>query len=173
VSADAPEEELLDPVGAQARLQKAFPQDGDCPVVHRNLYTVHQRVTQVFRKGPVLLAGDSAHVNNSIGGMGLNGGIQDACNLAAKLGPVWRGRADERLLDLYDLQRRTVATQFVQRQTIENKRNLEARDPARRRQFMEEMRQRARDPAAAKAFLMRTSMIEAQRRAASLTLADL
>jgi 3-(3-hydroxy-phenyl)propionate hydroxylase len=173
VSPEAPEAELLAEEACQARLQKAFPKSGAWPIVHRNLYTVHQRVAATFRKGAVLLAGDAAHVNNSIGGMGLNGGIQDACNLAEKLAEVWHGRAGERLLDLYDLQRRTVATEFVQRQTIENKRNLEARDPARRAELLEEMRRRARNPVAAKALLMRTSMIELQRRASSLTLADL
>jgi 3-(3-hydroxy-phenyl)propionate hydroxylase len=173
VSPEAPEAELLAEDACQARLQNAFPKSGAWPLVHRNLYTVHQRVAATFRKGRVLLAGDAAHVNNSIGGMGLNGGIQDACNLGEKLAEVWHGRSDGRLLDLYDLQRRTVATEFVQRQTIENKRNLEARDPARRAELLDEMRRRAGDPAAARALLLRTSMIELQRRAASLTLADL
>jgi len=168
VSVTAAEEELFDEASVQARLQKAFPKAGNYDIAHRNLYTVHQRVAATFRKGRVLLAGDAAHVNNSIGGMGLNGGIQDACNLAEKLARVWHGEAREDELDVYDLQRRTVATDFVQRQTIENKKNLEARDPDKRRRYLEEMRARGRDPAAAKAFLMRTSMIDLQRQAASL-----
>jgi 3-(3-hydroxy-phenyl)propionate hydroxylase len=74
----------------------------------------HQRVAESFRNGRVLLAGDAAHVNNPIGGMGLNGGIQDAVNLVDKLIRIVLDAAPERLLDLYDLQRRSVAIEFVQ-----------------------------------------------------------
>ena len=60
--------------------------------------------------------------------MGLNGGIQDAANLADKLAPVLLAGAPDALLDLYSLQRRTVATEYVQEQSItENKKRLEAR----------------------------------------------
>ena len=41
----------------------------------------------------MLLAGDSAHVNNPIGGMGMNGGIHDGINLADKLARVIHGEA--------------------------------------------------------------------------------
>ena len=132
---------------------------------------MHQRVAETFRKGRVLLAGDASHVNNSIGGMGLNGGIQDAINLADKLAAVWRGDAGEAALDLYDLQRRTYATEFVQQQTIENKKRLEARDPERRRRSLAELRATAADPTRAHTFMLRTSMIEAMRRNEQVTLA--
>jgi 2-polyprenyl-6-methoxyphenol hydroxylase-like FAD-dependent oxidoreductase len=45
---------------------------------HSTLYRVHQRVAETFRKGRILLAGDAAHINNPLGGMGLNGGVHDA-----------------------------------------------------------------------------------------------
>src|SRR3989454_11899721 len=51
-------------------------------LVHRNLYKTHQRVAAKFRLGRVFLAGDAAHVNNPIGGFGLNCGIHDAIELA-------------------------------------------------------------------------------------------
>jgi 3-(3-hydroxy-phenyl)propionate hydroxylase len=142
-------------------------------LISKSLYTVHQRVAKTFRAGRVLLAGDAAHVNNPIGGMGLNGGIQDAANLAEKLGAVLCESASERLLDLYDLQRRTVAVEFVQEQTIANKRRLEARDPETRAENLAELRAIAADPARARAFLLRTSMLQSQRRAAAITLGDL
>ena len=85
------ETEVLSDQGAQARLQKFFPSSEAYEVVHRNLYTTHQRVAASFRKGRVLLAGDAAHVNNPIGGMGLNGGIQDGINLGEKLARVILG----------------------------------------------------------------------------------
>ena len=86
------EDEILSDNGVQARIQSFFPSDRPYEIVHRNLYVTHQRVAETFRKGRVLLAGDSAHVNNPIGGMGLNGGIQDAVNLADKLARVARRR---------------------------------------------------------------------------------
>jgi 3-(3-hydroxy-phenyl)propionate hydroxylase len=140
--------------------------------VHRNLYVTHQRVAATFRKGRVLLAGDAAHVNNPIGGMGLNGGIQDAVNLADKLARVLRDGAPDHLLDLYDRQRRTVAVEFVQEQSITNKRRLEARDPDTRRKNLDELREMAADPARARQFLLRSSMIVSQQRAAAMELAE-
>jgi 3-(3-hydroxy-phenyl)propionate hydroxylase len=164
------DEALMSDEAVQARLQKFFPATRPYEIVHRNLYVTHQRVAASFRAGRALLAGDAAHVNNPIGGMGLNGGIQDAANLAAKLGDVLCDGASTRLLDLYDLQRRTVAVEFVQEQTIANKRRLEARDPQTRAQNLAELRAISADPVRARQFLLRTSMILSQRRAASITL---
>ena len=164
------EEELMSDAAVQARMQKFFPSNEPYEIVHRNLYVTHQRVAETFRKGRVLLAGDSAHLNNPIGGMGLNGGIQDAANLADKLGRVILDRAPDSLLDLFSLQRRTVATEFVQQQSIENKKRLEARDPETRKRNLDELSAIAADPVRARQFLLRTSMIASQRRIASMTL---
>src|SRR6478735_1791320 len=150
--------------GSPGLWRKFFPASQPYEIVHRNLYVTHQRVAATFRKGRVLLAGDSAHVNNPIGGMGLNGGIQDAANLADKLAPVLLAGAPDALLDLYSLQRRTVATEYVQEQSITNKKRLEARDPEMRRRNHEELREIASDPSRARQFLLRTSMIASQRR---------
>ena len=46
---------------------------------------MHQRVAKTYRVGRVLLAGDAAHINNPLGGMGMNGGIHDAVNLAGSV----------------------------------------------------------------------------------------
>jgi 3-(3-hydroxy-phenyl)propionate hydroxylase len=163
---------LMSDASVEHRLQKFFPAPRPYDIVHRNLYVTHQRVASRFRSGRVLLAGDAAHVNNPIGGMGLNGGFQDAANLAEKLAAVLLDDAPERLLDLYDLQRRTVAVEFVQQQSIENKRRLEERDPELRRQKLRELGDMAADPTRARQFLLRTAMITMQRRAASITLED-
>jgi 3-(3-hydroxy-phenyl)propionate hydroxylase len=153
-------------------LQKFFPAPAPYEVVHRNLYVTHQRVAETFRKGRVLLAGDAAHVNNPIGGMGLNGGIQDAVSLSDKLARILLNRDSDRLLDLYDLQRRTVAVEFVQEQSIANKKRLEASDPDMRRKNLDELRAIAADPTRARQFLLRTAMIASQRRAATIELAE-
>lgn len=167
---EATDEELMSDQAVQARLQKFFPSASNYEIVHRNLYATHQRVARRFRLGRVLLAGDAAHVNNPIGGMGLNGGLQDAANLAEKLGDVVTGQAPDALLDLYDLQRRTVATEFVQQQSIANKQRLEERDPATRRRNLDELAAIAADPARARTFLLRSAMIASQRRAAAMRL---
>ena len=164
------EAELMSDEAVQARLQKFFPNSQAYEIVHRNLYTTHQRVAATFRKGRVLLAGDSAHVNNSIGGMGLNGGLQDAANLSEKLAQVMLGGAPDRLLDLYSLQRRIVSIEFVQEQSIANKKRLEARDPEQRKKNFEELSRTAANPERAREFLLRSSMIAMQRRADSITL---
>jgi 3-(3-hydroxy-phenyl)propionate hydroxylase len=110
-------------------------------------------------------------MSNPIGGMGLNGGIQDAVNLSDKLVRICLDGALEPLLDLYDLQRRTVAIEFVQEQSIANKKRLEARDPAVRARNLDELRASAADPERARQFLLRTSMIASQRRAEAMALA--
>jgi 3-(3-hydroxy-phenyl)propionate hydroxylase len=167
-----PEADLTSDSAVQGLMQKFFPSSEPYEVVHRNLYVTHQRVASTFRKGRVLLAGDAAHVNNPIGGMGLNGGIQDAVNLSEKLGRILVEGEPERLLDLYNLQRRTVAVEFVQEQSIANKKRLEERDPEVRKRNLDELRAIAADNERARQFLLRTSMIASQRRAASLELAD-
>jgi 3-(3-hydroxy-phenyl)propionate hydroxylase len=169
---EADEDTLLADDFVQGQMQKFFKRDSDYDIVHRNLYNVHQRVASTFRLGRVLLAGDSAHVNNSIGGMGLNGGIQDAVNLSDKLVDVITGEADESLMDLYDKQRRTYAVEFVQEQTIANKKRLEATDPEARAANMANLREVSTDPAKARNFLLGSSMIAAMRRNAEMTLED-
>jgi 3-(3-hydroxy-phenyl)propionate hydroxylase len=172
-NAEVSEESLLGADVVQARLQRFFPKATPYEIVHRNLYTTHQRVAATFRKGRVLLAGDSAHVNNSIGGMGLNGGLQDAANVSEKLARVLVDNAPESQLDLYSLQRRTVSIEFVQEQSIANKKRLEAKDPAERAKNFDNLRRTAADSEKARDFLRRSAMITMQRRADSITLDDL
>jgi 3-(3-hydroxy-phenyl)propionate hydroxylase len=148
-------------------VQAFIPQPTPHRILHTNLYTVHQRVATAYRRDRVLLAGDAAHVNNPLGGMGMNFGIHDAVSLAGKLARVLAGEPDS-LLDLYDRQRRFVANEFLQSMTIQNKRVLEEKDPARRRDRLDEMRAIAADRERSRAFLMRTSMFEGLRAAENI-----
>ena len=66
-----------------------------------------------FRVGRVFLAGDAAHVHSPAGGQGLNTSIQDAYNLGWKLAAVLRSGADDRLLDSYEEERRTIAADML------------------------------------------------------------
>ena len=169
-NAEVSEESLLQDDVVHARLQRFFPKAEPYDIVHRNLYTTHQRVAATFRQGRVLLAGDSAHVNNSIGGMGLNGGLQDAANVSEKLAQVLMDNAPDNMLDLYSMQRRTVCIEFVQEQSIANKKRLEAKEPAERAKNLDNLRKTAADPERARDFLRRGAMITMQRRAESITL---
>jgi 3-(3-hydroxy-phenyl)propionate hydroxylase len=156
--------QALDDEAVQRRLQNFFPKTGDYPVAHRNIYNVHQRVAATFRKGRVFLAGDSAHVNNPLGGLGLNFGIHDAAELAGLLGQVMRGAAPAELLNGYDQRRRPLNVEYVQQQTIANKKRLEEKDQAVRARNNAALRATAADPAAHRAYLLRASLIEAVRK---------
>jgi 3-(3-hydroxy-phenyl)propionate hydroxylase len=159
------ENALTQPDVMQARLKAFLPIGGNFDICGCNLYAVHQRVAKKFRVGRAILAGDSAHVNSPIGGMGLNSGVHDAFNLAEKLVRILKREADEIELDRYDRQRRQIAIKHTQAQTIRNKRLLEERDPAIRQRNHEDLRRTAEDPAAARKFLLRTSLLESLREA--------
>jgi len=158
------DDEVLNPDSTEARLQKFFPKKGAYEIFHRNIYRVHQRVAASFRKGRVFLAGDSAHVNNPIGGLGLNCGVHDATQLVSLLSAVSLGERPESDLSRYDAVRRPMNIEYVQQQTIANKRRLEEKDPAKREANFEALRRNATDPAAHRTFLMRTSLLESVRR---------
>jgi len=164
----APEEDaeaLQRPEALQARLQGFLPKQGGYDIVGSNLYTVHQRVATKFRMGRAILAGDSAHVNSPIGAMGMNSGIHDAINLADKLIKIMRREVGDEALDRYERQRRHVALQHTQAETIRNKRVLAEKDPAVRRKNHEQLHRTAEDPKLARAFLLRTSLLESLREA--------
>lgn len=163
------EEQATDTERIEARLQRFLPKAGRYDVEYVNVYHVSQRVAATFRKGRVLLAGDSAHVNNPIGGMGMNGGIHDAVNLTSKLAAVIRGEADESLLDLYDRQRRHAAVEYTQAQTIANKKLLEERDPAIRAAKLDDLRRVAAARDSAKAYMRRAALLDSLATAARVT----
>ena len=160
-------DKLLSDDNLQAMLQRVVPRSEPYKIAHRSIYHVHQRVAKSFRHGRVLLAGDAAHVNNPLGGMGMNGGIQDAFNLADKLKAIWAG-ADDRLLDRYDRQRRTVAVEAVQQQTHRNQQIISERDPETRKKSLDAMRKVAADKTSAREYMLRSSMIASMRRAAEI-----
>jgi 3-(3-hydroxy-phenyl)propionate hydroxylase len=160
-------EMLLSDDNLQSVLQRVVRRPEPYKIAHRSIYHVHQRVAKKFRHGRVLLAGDAAHINNPLGGMGMNGGIQDAFNLADKFQRIWAG-ADDRLLDRYDRQRRTVAIEAVQQQTHRNRQIISERDPDIRKKSLEAMRRTAADRSSAREYMLRSSMISSMRRAAEI-----
>jgi 3-(3-hydroxy-phenyl)propionate hydroxylase len=165
---DLPDAQVLSDAAIETRMQRFVKRPVPYEIAYRSTYRVHQRVTDTFRKGRVLLAGDAAHINNPIGALGLNSGLQDAANLCEKLGQVMRGEADAALLDRYDRQRRTIANDIVQAMSIRNKERLQERDPEVRKRSREEMRQIGQDPKRAYEYLLNTSMIASIRKAATI-----
>jgi 3-(3-hydroxy-phenyl)propionate hydroxylase len=166
---DETDAEALSPEGVEARMQRFFPKSETYDIAYCNLYEVHQRVAATLVKNRVLLAGDSAHVNNPIGGMGLNGGIHDAVNLVAKLVKVWKGEAGPELLALYDRQRHKAAVDYTQAQTIQNKKLLEERDPVIRAEHLAALRRTGDDAKQSRAYMRRAALIESLESAAAVT----
>lgn len=156
----ADESRMLDPARIEERMQGVQPNPAGYEIRHRTAYRVHERVAETYAKGRVFLAGDAAHINNPLGGMGMNGGVHDAFNLAEKLTLVWKGEADLALMGRYDRQRRKVALDVVQQQALRNRQLLNQRDPAVRRAYHDELRGIAADPVKHHAHLLRSSMIQ-------------
>jgi 3-(3-hydroxy-phenyl)propionate hydroxylase len=162
------DEQAFSDAAVRRRLRRLYEDQPMELVVHRNIYRVHQRVATSFRKGRVFLAGDAAHVNNPVGGLGLNCGIHDAMELAETLDLVTSGRADESVLDRYERRRRPINIEYVQQQTVANKKRLEERDPKTRQAHFDDLRRTAADPVLHKRFLLRTSLIESMRNAGKI-----
>ncbi len=153
---------------AQRKLQRFHPRSEPYDIVIYDSYVVNQRVATSFRNGRMLLVGDSAHLNSPIGAMGMNSGIHDAVNLADNMIRVLQGEEGEGALDRYAKQRRHVATEHVQIATIANKQAMEQKDPVKRAEYRDAMRRRAQDPQLAKAFLLKTALIESLKDAANI-----
>ncbi len=158
----------LSPENVERKMQGFIERRAPYDVRYKSVYRVHQRVCKTFRSGRVLLAGDAAHVNNPLGAFGLNSGIHDAINLADKLGRVWRGEADDALLDLYVRQRRIAAVEQVERMSIRNKRQLEERNPDVQRKRLQELIAIANDAGRARDHLLETSMITGLRQSSRI-----
>jgi 3-(3-hydroxy-phenyl)propionate hydroxylase len=162
------DEEVITDQAVQARLQKLLPQPQVYNTVHRTLYKVHQRVAKSFLQGRIFLAGDAAHINNPLGGMGMNGGVHDAMNLTQKLLQVIQHGASLDLMDRYERQRRTIAIDYINASTARNKREIEERDPVVRKQVQAELHATCVDPIKALDYLRKSSMIEALERAQAI-----
>jgi 3-(3-hydroxy-phenyl)propionate hydroxylase len=165
---DRSDAELLDPANIERAMQGLARKTGAYEIRYKSIYRVHQRVAQNFREGRALLAGDAAHLNNPLGGFGLNSGIHDAINLSGKLGRVWHGE-DEGLLDLYVRQRRSATVEQVQKMSIRNKQLLQERDPKVQREHLVALQAVAADPQKARAHMLESSMILGLKRANEIT----
>ena len=156
------EDSIMDPENIERRLQSVCPSSEPYEVMHKTAYRVHERVANRYVDGRIFLAGDAAHVNNPLGGMGMNGGIHDAINLVDKLKKVWHGGPLE-TMGRYERQRRKVAIETVQAQALRNRAILNTSDPEQRLAYYTELQKTVNDPIKHKAYVMRSSMITSLR----------
>ncbi len=164
IAAEESDELALSANFAQQLMSEILPGRSGCEIAHTTLYRVHQRVAESFRKGRAFIIGDAAHVNNPLGGMGMNGGIHDAMNLTDRLASVCGGSAPETELDRFAQQRRLITKEHVETQSIRNKKDLESPGP----EFSERLRQISADPRRTYDFLLGVSMISSLRRAETI-----
>lgn len=125
---------------------------------HRTIYKVHQRVAKQFSHDHVFLVGDAAHLNNPLGGFGMNSGIHDAWNLCDKIQTCLDDGHQPELFAQYDRQRRAVTHSFIQAQTKQNKAILEHGEEAGRELRLKSLREMHQDKDARREYLLRQSM---------------
>ncbi|SFC03189.1 3-(3-hydroxy-phenyl)propionate hydroxylase [Polaromonas sp. OV174] len=161
------DEEAVAPASIQAKLQEIHPKAEPYDVLEIRPYRIHQRVVQQYVHDRVVLVGDAAHINSPSGGMGMNGGIHDAFNLAEKLSRIYAGESTE-LLQLYERQRRPIAVKHVLEQSGRNRARMQERDTEKRRRSLTDLQQKASDKALATQYLLETSMISGLREATAI-----
>jgi 3-(3-hydroxy-phenyl)propionate hydroxylase len=164
VDASREPEDAVQEASIQRSLQNLLPRSEPYEIVVRAIYRVSQRVASTYRQGRVFLAGDAAHINNPLGGMGLNGGLHDALSLAERIARIWHGRSGEDALAGYEPQRKPAAVEAINAITQRNKRLLEERDPEVRERNLREWATIAADRDRAYRHLLDASMIASLRR---------
>ena len=157
------DKDVTSPERSERLLQGAVPRSQPYEVTHRTAYRVHERVASTYVKGRMVIAGDAAHVNNPLGGMGLNGGIHDAFNLSEQARSRSFAERRSRRCERYSRQRRKVALDVVQQTTLRNRSILNTREPGARRAYYDELRRIVDDPEKHRSYVMRTSMIQSLR----------
>lgn len=156
---DEDQEFALREENLRARIHNFFGETPPYRIKTTQLYRVHQRVADSFRMGRAILLGDAAHNNNPSGGMGMNSGIHDAANLAEKLRRIWQGEADD-LLDEYTHERRCYAVESVQLYSDQQYNHMVMATEEARLQRNKTLAETAVNPAQARAYLLRASMLK-------------
>ncbi|MDQ0256296.1 3-(3-hydroxy-phenyl)propionate hydroxylase [Evansella vedderi] len=154
----AKREEDIDETYIQERIQNFSRRDKKFDIFHWVIYKAHQRVAKKFLVGRIAIIGDAAHVNNPLGGMGMNSGIHDAYVLANYLEKVWRGNEEIDFLQRFEVQRQHAAKEEVQKHTIKNEAAASSEEEFEKRKRMMEAMMDDREKM--KDYLMETSMIK-------------
>ena len=165
---DASDADLLSDQKKTDVFERLIGNGASVKTAHRTIYRVHQRVAKQFRHGRVMIIGDAAHLNNPLGGFGMNSGVHDAFNLCDKLVRIYKDRGNADLLDLFDRQRRTVTHSFTQAQTIQNMEFMKQGQGDAHRKRRAAMEALLKDDGARRAYLLRQSMISSLEEAAAI-----
>lgn len=140
---------------------------GEAELIDIQPYRAQERCLERFRDGRVCLAGDAAHLNPTSGGMGMNGGIHDAMNLAGKLHAVING-ANDALLDRYSRQRQHAAAKLVIPRASATRSRMTAESQDRQMRRLTRYRAIAGDEKRCREFLLASSMITGLDEAAAI-----
>ena len=136
----------------------------DVSTDHRTIYRVHQRVAKSLRDKRVVIIGDAAHLNNPLGGLGMNSGIHDAFNLCPKMVDILQGEGDpDVLLNSFNDERLSATIELVQAQTIQNMEFMKEGDSEQHRLRKDAMRQLVEDPVKRRNYMLRQSMLPSDR----------
>jgi 3-(3-hydroxy-phenyl)propionate hydroxylase len=152
-------EELLAPENVRRQFARVLPDyEGDA-IDWVTIYEVHRKVAASMRSGNVFLVGDAAHVNNPMGGMGMNSGVHDGILLAEILLRAAAGEDVDAALDEWAEKRRAVALEYVGKETEGNWSALRDTDEERRTAQREAWQALGADDDARRAFLLTSSML--------------
>lgn len=140
------DEEVMSPENMEARMQRLNPKDTPYEIVHRNVYAVNMRSASTYANGQILLAGDAAHCNNPLGGMGMNSGIHDAWAAVECIHAVLAEGVDaDHAASLYSELRRDAAINHVQARAQKNYDSMREDDDAARAEQADQLSAMDRD----------------------------
>lgn len=164
---EAMEDSAIQEAVAEIIGPQALAESGPFEIIEKRIYRIHRRVATRYLQDRLLLAGDAAHLNSPKGGMGMNGGIHDAFCLAEKITALANG-ADRAVLAEYERQRQPIARDDIGGQADQNRARMMHKSAAQKQAHLTELQAIASDSEKARAFLLRSSMIEGLRRAEAL-----
>jgi 2-polyprenyl-6-methoxyphenol hydroxylase-like FAD-dependent oxidoreductase len=84
-----------------------------CTILARDPWSTHRLIADRYRKGRLILVGDSCHLHAPAGGFGMNMGIGDAVDLGWKLAAILGGWGGKHLIESYETERRPVHRRTV------------------------------------------------------------
>ena len=165
---DQSDEELRSDATKNAVFDRLTGNGAAVETYHRTVYRVHQRVAKSFVHDRVMLIGDACHLNNPLGGFGMNSGVHDAFNLFDKLLPAIKAGKPNGTLQQFDRQRRMVTHAFTQAQTIQNMEFIQGGADKAHERRRREMLAIKQDDHRRRAYLLRQAMFESLEQAAAI-----
>ncbi|WP_324698834.1 bifunctional 3-(3-hydroxy-phenyl)propionate/3-hydroxycinnamic acid hydroxylase [Novosphingobium sp. RL4] len=95
------------------KLLEAWAGPDEVELVRHKVYNFRSLIADRWRDRRLMIAGDAAHVMPPFLGQGMCAGLRDSWNLAWKLGLILDGKADDSLLDSYQIERLPHVSQII------------------------------------------------------------